>query len=78
MNGKFIYVIDYFAPWCAPCQRLTPEWISVANSLTAVSFVKIASVNCEAEASLCMSQGIRSYPTIRAYFSENGGSDTFA
>ncbi|XP_015439704.1 PREDICTED: dnaJ homolog subfamily C member 10-like [Dufourea novaeangliae] len=66
-KGKFIWVVDYFAPWCAPCQRLTPEWITVANTLSVLPFVKVASVDCEAESTLCSTQRIHSYPTIRIY-----------
>ena len=69
--GKFIWIVGFFAPWCAPCQRLTPEYIAVANSLSALPLVKVASIDCEAESDLCASQGIRSYPTIRLYSSEN-------
>ncbi|XP_076638706.1 dnaJ homolog subfamily C member 10-like [Colletes latitarsis] len=76
-KGKFMLVIDYFAPWCAPCQRLTPEWIVVARTLSTLSFVKVASVDCEAEYHLCQTQGIRSYPTIRIYSSENQDLTTF-
>nr|XP_012150041.1 PREDICTED: dnaJ homolog subfamily C member 10-like isoform X1 [Megachile rotundata]XP_012150042.1 PREDICTED: dnaJ homolog subfamily C member 10-like isoform X1 [Megachile rotundata] len=75
--GKHIWFIEYFAPWCAPCQRLIPEWISVANSLSILSSVKVASVDCEAESVLCASQGIRSYPTIRIYLNENNDLSKF-
>ncbi|XP_053986574.1 dnaJ homolog subfamily C member 10-like isoform X1 [Hylaeus volcanicus] len=70
-KGKFIWVVDYFSPRCAPCQRFTPEWIAVANTLSVLRFIKIASVDCEAEYSLCQSQRIHGYPTIRLYSSEN-------
>ncbi|KMR04889.1 hypothetical protein RF55_388 [Lasius niger] len=66
-KSKVMWIVDYFASWCAPCQRLASEWIAVAKSLSSLSFVNVASVDCEAEASLCASQGIRSYPNIRMY-----------
>ncbi|XP_011310847.1 dnaJ homolog subfamily C member 10-like [Fopius arisanus] len=62
-----LWVVDYFAPWCGPCQQLAPEWTSVAKVLHLLPYVKVASVDCEENGNLCRSQGIRSYPTIRLY-----------
>ncbi|XP_046422638.1 dnaJ homolog subfamily C member 10-like isoform X1 [Neodiprion fabricii] len=62
-----IWLVDYFAPWCGPCQQLAPQWTLVAKTLQVLPRVHVASVNCELEPSLCSSQGIRSYPTIRLY-----------
>lgn len=62
-----LWVVDYFAPWCGPCQQLAPEWTAVAKVLHLLPNVKIASVDCEANGDLCRSQGVRSYPTIRLY-----------
>ena len=74
---KFIWLVEYFAPWCASCQRLTPEWIAIANTLAVLPFVKVASVDCETESILCSTQGIRSYPTIRIYSREKHDSTMF-
>ncbi|XP_024893303.1 dnaJ homolog subfamily C member 10-like isoform X1 [Temnothorax curvispinosus] len=77
-KSKVIWIVDYFAPWCGPCQRLAPEWMAVAKSLSSLSFVNVASVDCEAEASLCASQGVRSYPNIRMYPLGSEGLNTIA
>ncbi|XP_043277162.1 dnaJ homolog subfamily C member 10-like [Venturia canescens] len=66
-KSKVLWAVDYFAPWCGPCQQLAPEWSAVAKLFKLLPNVKIASVDCEAQSSLCSSQGIRSYPTIRLY-----------
>ncbi|OXU22293.1 hypothetical protein TSAR_009361 [Trichomalopsis sarcophagae] len=66
-RGRHLWVVDYFAPWCGPCQQLAPEWTQVAKALKPLSNVKIASVDCEAQKSVCQAQSIRSYPTIRLY-----------
>lgn len=76
-KGKLTWLIEYFAPWCGPCQRLAPEWQSVGRALSILPFVKVASVDCEAESALCSSQGIRSYPTIRMYSSDTDSMSTF-
>lgn len=66
-KAKVLWAVDYFAPWCGPCQQLAPEWTAVAKIFRSLPNIKIASVDCETESSLCGSQGVRSYPTIRLY-----------
>ncbi|XP_015119797.1 dnaJ homolog subfamily C member 10 [Diachasma alloeum] len=66
-KSNSLWVVDYFAPWCGPCQQLAPEWTSVAKVIHLLPNVKIASVDCEADGDLCRTQGVRSYPTIRLY-----------
>jgi len=26
-----LWLVDYFAPWCGPCQQLSPEWRRLAK-----------------------------------------------
>ncbi|XP_011498775.1 PREDICTED: dnaJ homolog subfamily C member 10-like [Ceratosolen solmsi marchali] len=66
-RANHLWIVDYFAPWCKPCQQLASEWTGVAKALKLLSFVKVASVDCEAEKSICSGQNVRSYPTIRLY-----------
>lgn len=73
-----IWLVDYFAPWCGPCQQLAPQWTLVAKTLQVLPFVHVASVNCELESSLCSNQGIRSYPTIRLYPAGSKGLNRIA
>lgn len=66
-KSKELWIVDYFASWCGPCQMLAPQWTLVAKALKLLPFVKVASLDCEAEGDLCRSQAVRSYPTIRLY-----------
>lgn len=47
------------------CQKLASKWRKVAESLHGV--VRVSAVNCDEQKSLCQSQGVRGYPTIKAY-----------
>jgi thiol-disulfide isomerase/thioredoxin len=30
-SANEIWMIDYYAPWCGPCQQLAPEWRRLAK-----------------------------------------------
>ncbi|EZA59003.1 DnaJ-like protein subfamily C member [Ooceraea biroi] len=77
-KSKVMWIVDYFVSWCGPCQRLAPEWVAVAKALSSLPFVNVASVDCEAEASLCSFQGVHSYPNIRMYPLGSEGLSTVA
>ncbi|XP_035828946.1 dnaJ homolog subfamily C member 10 [Aplysia californica] len=62
-----VWLVDFFAPWCGPCQQLAPEWRKLAKMLKDTKKVYVAQVDCQAQQSLCQSQGVRSYPLMRLY-----------
>ncbi|PAV76720.1 hypothetical protein WR25_21045 isoform B [Diploscapter pachys] len=68
------WIVDFFAPWCGPCQQLAPEYQRAARSLKSHKEDKIimASVDCQAHPQLCKSQKVNSYPTIRLYPAKGG------
>ncbi|VDK42185.1 unnamed protein product [Anisakis simplex] len=66
-----MWLVDFFAPWCGPCQQLAPEFRKLARSVRQrTQLIKFGSVDCEAHRSLCTSNAIRAYPTIRLYQSD--------
>lgn len=73
-----VWIVDYFMPWCGPCQQLAPQWRKLAKMVSDIPNVYVAEVNCETENSLCRQQGVQSYPSIRLYPLRSSGLNTVA
>lgn len=58
-------VVDFWAPWCAPCRMMAPAYAEAAAQLAPQ--VRLAKVNTEAEPELAARFAIRSIPTLIAF-----------
>ncbi|KAK6106279.1 Thioredoxin family protein [Brugia pahangi] len=78
LNDKFLQVkndglwfVDFYAPWCAHCKRLTPVWEQVGHALAdRQSLVRVAKLDCTRYTNTASALNIRGYPTI--IFFRNG------
>lgn len=57
-------VIDYWAPWCGPCQMQGPIFEEASKEVKDVGFFK---VNVDEEGALAQETGIRGIPTMVFY-----------
>jgi len=73
--GK-LWLVDFYASWCGPCQQLEPEWRKLAKKFDK-DIVLVGKVDCVVEQKLCMEQGVNSYPNIRAYPANSKGTTRF-
>ena len=55
-------LVDFWAPWCGPCQMMAPQFEQAAAQLE--PRFRLAKVDTEAEQSLGARFGIRSIPTL--------------
>ncbi|MEN8107752.1 MAG: thioredoxin [Pseudomonadota bacterium] len=57
-------VVDFWAPWCGPCQSFAPVYETAAEKHPDVVFAK---VNVDEEPGLTAKYQIRSIPTLKVF-----------
>jgi thioredoxin len=58
-------LLDCWAPWCGPCQRMLPVMHELASDLAGQ--VKVGKLNVDENPAVSRQLGIRSIPTILLY-----------
>ena len=58
-------LVDFWAPWCGPCQMVAPEVAKLAA--LAAGELLVVKVNTEAQPGIGASLGIRSIPTFAVF-----------
>lgn len=57
-------IVDFWAPWCAPCHRVSPILEQIAESR---SDVKVVKLNVDDNPATAMTYSITSIPTIAKF-----------
>jgi len=69
VNGAKHAIVEFYAPWCGHCKRLTPEYKKLGELVAAdpklSSRIVIAKVDADAHRSLGERYGVRGFPTIK-------------
>lgn len=64
INDNKAVIVDFWAPWCAPCQRLAPVLLDISRKYPGLL---IAKVDLEEYSDSASDLGIMSIPTLRGY-----------
>ena len=65
IKSDSLWIVEFYAPWCGHCQRLTPEYTKAAKALKGV--VKIGAVNADEHKSLGGQYQVQGFPTIKIF-----------
>lgn len=57
-------LVDFWAPWCGPCRRISPMIDELASE---VENAKVGKVNVDENQSLAMQYSVQSIPTLLVF-----------
>nr|XP_033795095.1 protein disulfide-isomerase A6 isoform X2 [Geotrypetes seraphini] len=75
IQSDSLWLIEFYAPWCGHCQKLTPEWKKAAKALKGV--VKIGAVDADKHQSLGGQYGVKGFPTIKLFGSNKNKPEDY-
>ena len=64
VTGNEVVIVDFWAPWCAPCRAFAPTFEQASEQHADVVFAK---VNTEEEQEVAGAFNIRSIPTLMIF-----------
>ncbi|OBS08596.1 thioredoxin family protein [Acidihalobacter prosperus] len=66
-SARIPVIVDFWAPWCAPCRTLTPLLEREAHAAVASGKLRLVKVNLDANPELHRRYRIRGVPDVRVF-----------
>jgi len=67
-------LVEFYAPWCGHCKKLTPEYAKAAGSVKDLTNLKLAKVDATEAKDLAAKFQIKGFPTLK-FFKNGNPSD---
>jgi protein disulfide-isomerase A6 len=65
INSHYVWVVEFYAPWCGHCQALAPEYKKAAKALNGI--VRVGAVNADEHQQLGGRYGVKGFPIIKIF-----------
>ncbi|KAJ1623432.1 thioredoxin-like protein [Pavlovales sp. CCMP2436] len=62
LGGGQLWLIQFYAPWCGHCKKLTPAFNLAARLAPGARF---GVVDCDENKMMCQAAGVKGYPTLK-------------
>jgi protein disulfide-isomerase A6 len=76
-SSKDVFV-EFYAPWCGHCKRLTPIWEKLASIFKTEKDLVIANLDADAHKDIAAKYGVSGFPTLIYFSKEDKVGDRYS
>ncbi len=65
ISSDKIVLVDFYADWCAPCQKMKPYLDEISSSMS--QKVQVVRINADEHPAICQQLGVDALPTLKVF-----------